>query len=172
MAIMGARTSIEDQKRTSQSRLVNWFMWKILLPLGILALLWPIYSFFRPHPFESAFAHGDLILFAVLILLEAAVEAESSKAERRPTFQAGLDLAKVGAILLLLIFGCMKIYVMMNEGSLGTEKTCAAVYRMHLYSSFNWFVAGIAVIASLLAYWTAINNEHEARLKELSEEHP
>jgi hypothetical protein len=169
MSIIGARTIIEDQKRMSQSRLLNWFMWKILLPLGILALLWPIYSFFRPHPFESAFAHGDLILFAVLILLEAAVEAESYKTQGKLAFQAGLTLAKVGAILLLLIFGCMKIYVMMNEGSLGTEKTCAAIYRMHLYSSFNWFVALVAVIASILAYWTAINNEHEARLKELSE---
>lgn len=200
-----ARRVIDEDRMLSHERLINWCIWKVALPLGMLLLLWPLYETVPlKYPFESAFAHGDLILFAVLILLEAAVEGDHIRAPG--IWRTGMNLARLGAIFLVVVYCVVKMDVVQHfhdvpdassaQGmagavpAAGPDLTKAArpaahldlvktavpvhadmiLHRMHFYSSLNWIVAIVAVIASLLAYWTAISKEYEERLAKLAEE--
>jgi hypothetical protein len=98
------------------------------LPLGLLALLWPVNSIVLglPHPFESAFAHGELLIFSVLILLEAAVEGEHLRRQSQK-FQIVLGVLKVSAFFLLFIFGFMKTDVLRYGQALETSPSFATV---------------------------------------------
>lgn len=160
----------EEQRELSSERLRNWCIWKVVLPLGMLALFYPMYRFVLEleHPFERAFAHGDLILFSVLILLEAAVEGEHIR-KQGAWFHLRLHLAKVAAILLILIFGFVKTDVMLQESKIGDISSHADVFRKFLvYSYFNWLVALVAVIYSLFSFWTVVGKEHSERLENIA----
>jgi hypothetical protein len=168
------RNYAEQENALSSERLRNWCIWKVVLPLGMFALFYPLYRYVLElgHPFQSAFAHGDLILFSVLILLEAAVEGEHIR-YRGAWFHVGMHLAKVMAFFLILVFGFIKTDVMLQEIKIGTLKNPGPVFvKLEFYSYLNWIIASFAVVYSLLAFWSVVAREASERLAEFAEINP
>lgn len=103
--------------RTRVNRIfVNWIGWKVMLPLLLIS---SIYLFIRcileiPEPFGRAFAHGDLLVFSALVLLEAA-----SEGEHLPGQSTMMDIvrmaAKISAILFIVCFVATKGDVLKKE---------------------------------------------------------
>lgn len=166
----GAQVAAKYENYLSAERLRNWCVWKVVFPLGMLALLYPIYRFVLElkHPYEKAFAHGDLLLFSVLILLEAAIEGEHLRS-KDGWFHVLMALAKVGAVLLILIFGFMKADVVLQETRLvpGGDET-ALLGKLYAYSTFSWIVTVLSVIYSLLMFWTVVARECAERMTEMA----
>lgn len=149
-------------------RALDWCVWKAFIPLLLMGLFWPIYGIILnlEHPFERAFAHGDLLLFAALLLIEAAVEGEQVRNEN---FRArlGRQMSKGSAIILIFIFGFLKYDVMMQEGRLAEEGARAAVFsKLAGYAYFNLLVAVAAVLYGMYSFWKSVEREHEERLSE------
>jgi hypothetical protein len=133
MRAASTRTLLEEERRRSRDRLRNWCIWKVLLPLGLLALLWPVNAIILglPHAFESAFAHGELLIFSVLILLEAAVEGEHLRRQSQ-WFQAALGVTKVSAFFVLFIFGFIKADMLRNGEELNGLSALPTLQRTRL----------------------------------------
>src|ERR1043165_5235811 len=94
----GARRKFESRTRIIVARAINWCIWKALLPGMLLALLWPIYSFVLklPHPFQRAFANGDLLIFAFAFVKYDVILQEAALA-RAAAADQGLILDKLRA---------------------------------------------------------------------------
>lgn len=160
-----------DELRRSQDRLRNWFLWKVLFPLTLLGIVYPINMFVLslPHPYESAFAQGELLVFAALILLEAVVEGDHLRGGH--LFHLCIGSVKIAAFALLFVLGFLKADVLRHADILDGAKTqtpaaqargeenTATLHRLQLYSSFNMGVAGVAVVASLASYLAIVNRE-------------
>ena len=168
------RSYAEQENALSSERLRNWCIWKVVLPLGMLALFYPLYRYVLEleHPFQRAFAHGDLILFSVLILLEAAIEGEHIR-HRGAWFHIGMHLAKVLALFLILTFGFIKTDVMLQEIKVNSLENPEPIFlKLEFYSYLSWIVAAFAVIYSLLAFWSVVAREASERLAEFAEISP
>jgi hypothetical protein len=164
---------VAREQALSKERLTNWCIWKVLLPLLMLGLLYPMYRFVLEidHPFARAFAHGDLILFSILVLLEAAVEGEHIK-NHGSLFQMGLGGARVTAILLMCVYGFVKADVMKKEHEVvsATAQVAPAIEKMAQYSYFAWGVTGFAVVYSLGTFLAVMAKERRERLAALAGE--
>jgi hypothetical protein len=64
------------------------------------------------HSFARAFAHGDLLVFAALVLLEVAADGDEVHRHAGAAFSAwfdvGLQAVKASAILIIFVFAAMR----------------------------------------------------------------
>jgi Sec-independent protein translocase protein TatA len=112
-------------------RMIDWLVWKVLLPLTIIVFIWPAYKYVAEfdHPFERAFAHGDLLIFSALVLIEATIEGERQHGHRR-LMRTGLQVLKVVAIAFIFFFGFIKYDVMVRERTAAQAEAQAAVKKV------------------------------------------
>jgi hypothetical protein len=132
-------------------------VWKVLVPFILIILMLPIYILVGKvsHPFEKAFAHGDLLIFSSLILIEAAVELKRTK--------LGYDeLLRAGALFTIFLFGFIKLQAMKQEPLLEKESV-DAITQLWYFSFFNCAVSVCAVIISIYTFLKAIKNENDKR---------
>ena len=151
-------------------RLRNWCIWKVTLPLGLMYLLylacWHIVLL--KHPFAEAFAHGDLLLFSGLILMESAVEGEHIR-KKGGLFHVFMSLAKVLAVLFLVGFAGTKIDVMWHQSrAIPGSESPDLLAKMATYSLVNWVTAIFAVFYSIAAFSMTVNKEREERLARIA----
>jgi len=132
-------------------RFQEWRRWKLLLPLIMLLVFYPIYIFVEvPSPFLNAFAHGDLLLFSALILFEVSVEADHIRRELQHVNTSLDDLAewpRVCGIVLIVLYGSMKLAV--GPHAEVSNKTVA-------YCFFTISIMCIAVSYSYYAFWKTL----------------
>jgi hypothetical protein len=164
-------------------QILNWIGWKVLLPLLLLFLIWPMYGWVLhlPHPFVRAFAHGDLLIFSSLILLEAAIEGEHIPHQ---SFWSlfGRVIAKIFAVVFIAIYGVLKYKAVLNEDELAKAVTTvhsdpAAVASLSStiidgmlpYSYFSCTIAIVSVIFSVLAFWKNVHLEQTLAYQRLAE---
>ena len=119
-------------------------------------IIWPIYSYALQleHPFEKAFAHADLLIFAALILTEAVIEGEQTLI-RDWRFQLARHLGLLLAFVSLIMFVVVKFDVM-RENAPSTDK-------MYIYSCIGWFMALLAAVISMYSFYkTAYQRANES----------
>lgn len=136
-------------------------IWKVFVPFLLIILIYPIFMIVVKvhHPFERAFAHGELLIFSALILIEAAVELKRA--------ELGYDEAlRALAMLTIFIFGFMKYQAMQQERYLETGDL-AAINQLFAFSFFNCAVAAFAIAVSIYAFLQAIRTENIEKVQEL-----
>jgi hypothetical protein len=127
----------------------QWFIWNVICPLGALLILWPITWFVigADRPFERSFHDGDLILFGSLLLISVSLQCSVSRSKI-------LELGKLAALMLLIVFGAMKYEIISNGVShreLGADKLFA-------YSVFGLSVALASVTVAYYGYWLMVRH--------------
>jgi hypothetical protein len=157
----------QDKVEAVEERFTAWCVWKIVVPGAMLLLVWPVYAFVLSvkHPFQRAFAHGDLLIFAAMVLLEAAVEAEQVR-RAGWLFRAGRQLAKAFAVIIIFLFGFIRYDVTVLDPELAHD-SLGVVKKLTGYSCFNSSVALVAVMASLLSFWSSAGREKEELLERI-----
>ena len=110
-----AITWLREERQHVRNRAVDLCTWKVLLPALMLLLFYPIYAGFTEveHPFARAFAHGDYILFAALLLLETSVESERLMTQTA-VFRLVRNITRIVAISLIFVFGALKYDVVVK----------------------------------------------------------
>jgi hypothetical protein len=136
-------------------------IWKVVVPFLLLMILFPVYILIVKvhYPFERAFAHGELLIFSALILIEAAVELKRA--------QVGFDeLLRGFALLAIFLFGFMKYQAIQQEPHLEKGEV-EAISQMFAFSFFNCTVAIFAVAASMYAFLHAVRSENIKKVQGL-----
>ena len=135
----------------AMKRFQEWRRWKLLLPLIMLLVFYPIYIFVAaPSPFLNAFAHGDLLLFSALLLFEVSVEADHIQRELQQVHNSIDDLTewpRVCGIVLIVLYGSMKLAV-------GPETHPSS--KAIAYCFFTISVMLLAVTYSYYAFWKTL----------------
>lgn len=171
---------------------LNWIGWKVIFPLLVIIALWPLiyYLLDSHHSFGEAFAHGDLLVFSALVLLEAATEGEYGK---KPSFKVEIVrlAARILAIFFIAIFILLKYDLLRREhemlnilSTLHELTDSAAAQRMDSsfnkahgelfnkmrgYSCLNCTVALVSVVGSILLFWINVDREKRESLEELAQ---
>jgi len=136
-------------------------IWKVFVPFLLIILIYPVFLIIVKdhHPFERAFAHGELLIFSALVLIEAAVELKRAR--------LGYDeLLRAMAMITIFIFGFVKYSAMMQERHLETNDM-DAINQLFAFSFFNCAVALFAIAVSIYAFLQAIRTETVEREEEL-----
>lgn len=131
-----------------EKRLREWLMWKVLLPFGFIAAMWPIgWLWHRNHAYERAFAHGEFFIFAAIVFLEVALELKHSIANGDDDFW--VDAARIVAIFIIFFYGFIHLAAARAEEQ--------AAYKGDLVycASFSCAVALFALSVAFFAYWRA-----------------
>ncbi|MFL6274462.1 MAG: hypothetical protein ACJ74G_04560 [Blastocatellia bacterium] len=157
-----------EQRRQSEmldERMVNWIIWKVIAPFGLLLLIYPIYKYIihmPDSPFAKAFAHGDFLIFSALVLIEVAIEykhvlgAEAQMATL--PFKVFMEIVRVAAFFLIFLFGFMKYDVVTHELEPDHSKLLG-------YSFFSCSVAIFSVLFSLYVFWKITHLNTQKRLE-------
>src|SRR5437764_248684 len=97
-----------------EGRMREWFLWKVVLPFLFLLLMWPVYrlAMHRADAYEKAFAHGELLIFSALVLIEIGIEMKYSDTSAENLWT---DLARIAAIILIFMFGFLHYAVIIDE---------------------------------------------------------
>ena len=151
-------------ERSFNRLFINWIGWKVLLPLLLISFLWPLIKYILeiPHSFGRAFAHGDLLIFSALVLMEAATEGERNQ-DQSMAMEAIRIIAKILAIILIIGFVATKADILRKENELvmlaipnGHEMLTK---KMLAYSCLNCTVALVSVVSSVLLFWFNVDGE-------------
>ncbi|MEN3330001.1 MAG: hypothetical protein V7638_4808 [Acidobacteriota bacterium] len=137
-------------------------IWKIFVPFLLIILIYPIFTIIVKvhHPFQRAFAHGELLIFSALILIEAAVELKRAR--------LGYDeLLRGIAMIIIFLFGFMKYQAMQQEQHLETDLD--AINQLFAFSFFNCTAAAFAITVSIYAFLQAIRSEKIHAIEELEQ---
>jgi hypothetical protein len=169
----------------TQRQFLNWMGWKVLLPLILLILIWPLYGsmLHLPHSFVRAFAPGDLLIFSSLILMEAAIEGEHLPHQSFAALLARM-LAKIFAIVFIAVYVAIRYSVVLHENGMLKELAATpsvnsasmeqlteiSINNMMPYSYFSCAVALVSVIFSILAFWKNVRFEQTLTYKRLQQE--
>lgn len=154
-------------------------LWKVFFPLFLILIIYPLYAVFLKidHPFQRAFAHGDLLIFSALILVEAAIELKEVKSRYD-------ELLRFVAMLMMVVFGMVKYGAMIREPHLhesaaaGMPPEAAAAVgqvaseaaaELSAFSFFNCAVAACAVAASLYAFLHAVRRKSVSQVDKLEQ---
>lgn len=137
----------------------TWFLWKVLLPFLFLFGIWLAYLVKEvPESFATAFAHGEMLLFAAVLLMEMSFEGEELR-DPHCRFDLWFDLAlptfKLGALLVILLFGFFRYDVVTLSASVecgvGNDNICHSLSKLVAYAVFNVVVASTTVVIAIFA---------------------
>lgn len=144
-------------------RMVKWAVYKVIIPLVVMLIIWPIYYYALQidHSFEKAFAHAELLIFSALILTEAVIEGEHTLvADWR--FQLGRHIALLLAFIALILFVVVKFDVMRHEQSPNASK-------LYFYSCVGWGMAVLSALISMYSFSKTAYQEATKKLKGLAQ---
>lgn len=149
-------------KDTTQTRMREWLMWKVLLPFAFMFLMWPIYAIFAKNhdAFAKAFAHGEFLIFAALVLIEVALELRNGPSASSSEGRA--DFARFGAFFLIFLFGFLRAAVIQEEHSKTPEHQ-----RLIYFACFSCSVGVFAVCVALVTYWRSKGHAAEQHLQQI-----
>ena len=165
------RAIAEARLDAIDTRAINWCVWKLAMPAVLIGALLPFYSWIMTleHPFQRAFAHGDFILFAAILLFEVGVEAEWGNRQPRH-LKVSSAVTKAVAALFMALFWVIKHSTILNEEALA-RATDAGVRDAILakLSTYAWVSCGVGVMsvvgASLLLV-AVVDHQKREELRE------
>jgi len=163
-----------DENNSINRVFANWIAWKVALPLLLILSIYALIRFILeiPDPFGKAFAHGDLLIFSALVLLEAATEGEYVVDENTKKMVVRI-IAKIFAILLIVVFVATKSDVLNKENQLFSQFTTDGhlllAKKMVAYSCLNCTVALVSVIGSVLMFWFNVHSQQQQEYARLGQ---
>jgi hypothetical protein len=126
-----------------------------------------------PHPFGKAFAHGDLLIFSALVLLEASTEGEHEQGQSISMDVARL-FAKIFAILFIGGFVATKYDILNIESQLllkpDNNMHEMLARKMTAYSCLNCTIALVSVVSSIMLFWANVNREKRQQFSDLAQQ--
>lgn len=154
-------------------------LWKVLFPLFLILIIYPTYALLLKidYPFQRAFAHGDLLIFSALIMVEAAIELK----EANSNYDEPLRFV---AMITMVIFGLVKYGAMLREPHLHTANLEAmtpalaetalreareAAIELRAFSFFNCAVAACAVSGSIYAFVHSVRRKNVTDVDKLEQ---
>jgi hypothetical protein len=151
----------------SDPHLEGWFTWKVFFPLMILVSFWPIYGVFLhdAHSFLRAFAHGDLLIFSGLILIEAAIESKYTQRGSR-------ELPKAIGAVFIFVFGLVKYHAILKEQDMKSVEpsvVMGAVGDLLVPSCFNCAVTIFSVAVTIYIVSQTLDKKKTLTLEVLQE---
>jgi hypothetical protein len=171
-------TSVQDDFEQKLNRsFVNWFGWKVLLPLLLIMSIYALIRFIleMPDSFGRAFAHGDLLVFSALVLLEAATEGEHLQKESTKMMLIRLG-TRILAILLIVWFVATKSDILHKENDLLVNPNQSGhemlTKKMLAYSCLNCAVALFSVVGSTLFFWFNVHREKKRQFESIGQAKP
>jgi hypothetical protein len=135
----------------------NWFLWKVLAPYGFLLVIWPAYSMRSGMnaPFSAAFAHGELLVFAAVLLIEVSFEGEELRSAQDQPFEIWFDgvlpFLKFIALFIICLFGFLRYDVLTLTGQTGGAADPQSEWKLYAYALFNVAVATTTVATAVFA---------------------
>ena len=131
-----------------ERRLREWLLWKVFLPFGFIAAMWPIgWLWYRDHAYERAFAHGEFFIFAAIVFLEIALELKHSIGADGDDLW--VDVARIIAIFIIFFYGFIHL------AAARAAQDAAFKDDLVYCASFSCAVALFALSVAFFAYWRA-----------------
>jgi len=152
------RKLAEERAELVEIRMLNWCLWKALVPALLIFGLFPLYRYIitLEHPFQRAFAHGELILFGSILLFEIGVDTEGG-AHRPWRLILTTSVVRAIAFVLMPVYWLIKHDVIVKEERLAklsnqTAEYVAIVEKLRNYACMSCTVAvGCLILAGLVA---------------------
>lgn len=154
-----------------ETRAINWCVWKLAMPAVLIVALLPFYWWIMTleHPFQRAFAHGDLILFAAILLFEISVEAEWGNRQPR-RLKVTTAVTKAVAALFMALFWVIKHSTILHEEALARATNGAIqqaiLSKLATYAWVSCGVGAISVIAASLLLIAVVDHQKREELRE------
>lgn len=138
-------------------------IWKLLVPLSLLLVVFLTYALMLgdKHPFQRTFGHGDLLIFSVLILIEAAIELKSINSRY-------YKLLAVCAVLSIFFFGIIKYVIVVHKQGLSDTAGSQPSELLLAFSYFNFAAILCSIIGGFYASLIAAREISDRKLKELA----
>lgn len=152
-------------------RAVNWCVWKLSMPAVLIVGLFPFYRYIMTleHPFQRAFAHGELVLFAAILLFEVGVEAEWGSNQPRH-LKVLSSLTKAFAALLMGLYWIIKHDVIVKEEALARESMvkvkAVLLSKLGSYAWLSCGVGAVSIIAAVLLLIAIVDYQKKEELRE------
>jgi hypothetical protein len=152
-------------------RAVNWCIWKLAMPAVLITALLPFYRFIMTleHPFQRAFAQGDFILFAAILLFEVGVEAEWGSHQPRH-LKVSSSLTKAVAALLMALYWVIKHDVIVKEEALARTSILASqqtiLAKLSDYAWLSCGVGSVSLICAALLLIAVVDHQKREELRE------
>jgi hypothetical protein len=151
----------------------SWFVTKVAFPFICLGLIWFFYILLGDlqTPFIAAFAHGELLVFAAVLLIELSFEGDELRGkpdrEFHSWFDKGLPVLKLMAFILICVFGFIKYDVTVISARLEHGHSGDLVLEMKLrgYACLSLAIAVSCICISVYACFAYCNHELENRLE-------
>jgi hypothetical protein len=146
-----------DKKQSFRVELLQWFVWKVITPVVLIGMFWPIFaaSGNLQHPFSKAFTPGELLLFSAVLLIEAGGQGRHHE-------HLGLEflrlIALIGGILLVAALVALKLFAISEFDE----------HRLTLYSCFACSVTLFSIVVSLLAFVLVTGREQQGALENIA----
>lgn len=137
-------------------------VWKLLAPLSLLLVVFLTYALILEdkHPFQRAFAQGDLLIFSVLILIEAAIELKSTNSRYH-------KLLAACAVLSILFFGVIKYVLVIHKQEFSDAAGAQPTGLLLAFSYFNFAAILCSIIGGFYASLIAARDVSDRKLKEM-----
>jgi hypothetical protein len=154
----------------------NWFLWKVFAPFCLLAFIWFAYALKGdiPQPFASAFAHGELLIFAAVLLIEVSIEGEEVRGVPDHQFDWWFDgaLPALRFLALVILFGFGFIRYQVLSLSLQADKSGSPAEEpirniLFAYAALNVAIAGTAVAVAAFSCFKHSHHEFHTRFEAL-----
>lgn len=165
------RRAYEHERDAVAARTLSWWVWKAVVPTVLLAAMWPVYAYVLalPHAFQRAFAHGDYLLLAALLVLELTVEGDHV-ARPRMSFRTLSTVGKATAFVMMFVYGFVKYDVVTQEAKLAGAAGNALIEhsvldKLRAYSCFNCSVIICALIACVFVSSALVDHQREEQLE-------
>jgi hypothetical protein len=148
-----SRQLMAERTEVIEIRMINWCLWKALVPAVLIFGQWPLYGLIpMDHPFERAFAHGELILFASILLFEIGVDTEGG-ARRPRALVVATAVVRAVAFVLMPAYWVIKHDAIMKEERLAklSEQAlehAAILEKLRGYAALSCTIAAASLLIS------------------------
>lgn len=163
-----------DYKSLTQERWLNWLIWKCLIPLLLPILLWPIlqYVFEIEYAFQKAFAGGEMLLVAAVLLLSTTEEIQQvsviSNGTRILLSGERELLSTLSRLVAILLFFT---YILIKADILGHNyySTVPIPPKLTAYAVFSITAALLSIIINIYIYWRTVESLMKQELERLAD---
>ena len=146
------RAAIAARTNEIEMRAWNWCVWKVAAPIIFILTVYPFYRFTLSmhHPYARAFAHGDLILLAAILLFEVSGEIDGCRRQSQ-RLRIGSLLGKLFAVTLVAPYWMVKHAVVTKEHQLAESAKDPAsradiLETLSRCASFSFLVIAVVLI--------------------------
>jgi hypothetical protein len=160
-------------------RLIDSIIWRVLLPITFVVLLWPIYKYLvgLEHSFQLTFSHGELLICSAILLMEVIIELNYIDSKTTMLYTSK-SVALFFVILFIFAFGFLKYQAITAEHDMikfeivktdmiqDEQGATLTLNKLTGFSCLNCSVAIISVIFGVCNFVAIRNKQMTTTLRE------